>query len=392
MTWMPQFVQSHPAWPQLALAALAAFGVAYLLGEGAARFARWVYLSLSDPDAAADFRGPIVRRPIRIIRLVVTAGAAGLLVAPALRIGGASLSVGLEPRVLLEWLLAAGLRIATAALLAFIAVWVIGLAVARLEQRLAAGATPAAKERAKRARTICTLVRRGLDSAVIGAALLMILREIGMDITPILAGAGVVGLAVGFGAQTLVRDVISGVFMILEDQIRVGDVAVIDGTGGMVESIGLRTTVLRDLGGVVHVFPNGSISRLSNMTKDFSYAVLDVGVAYKEDSDRVVEVLREVGEGLVQDPAFAPSIVEPLEVLGLDALGDSQVTIKIRVKTLPLQQWLVGRELRRRIKKAFDARGIEIPFPHVSVYFGEASRPWQVQQTASGADPAVSNP
>jgi small-conductance mechanosensitive channel len=223
-------------------------------------------------------------------------------------------------------------------------------------------------------------VRNLFTAIVTTVATLMVLRELNVDVMPVLTGAGIIGLAVGFGAQTLVKDFISGFFLILENHIRVGDVARINGTGGLVEAINLRTTVLRDLEGIVHVFPNGSIETLSNLTKDFAFYVVDVGVAYKEDTDAVVEVLREVGAELTADPILAESVLAPLEVLGVDAFEDSQVTIKIRIKTLPLKQWEVGRELRRRIKKAFDARAIEIPFPHLSVYFGEASRPFAVKR------------
>jgi small conductance mechanosensitive channel len=145
-----------------------------------------------------------------------------------------------------------------------------------------------------------------------------------------------------------------------------------------VEAIKLRTTVLRDLGGIVHVFPNGEIKQVANLTKEFAYYVIDVGVAYKESVDGVMEVLKSIGDELLQDPNYGPLIFAPLEVLGVDDFGDSQVTIKIRIKTAPLKQWTVGRELRRRIKNAFDSRGIEIPFPHVSVYFGEASKPFDL--------------
>jgi len=207
---------------------------------------------------------------------------------------------------------------------------------------------------------------------------MMVLSEFGMNITPIITGAGIAGLAVGFGAQNLVRDIISGFFLILEDQIRVGDVAVINGTGGLVEAIRLRTIVLRDLQGVVHVFLNGEVKHVSNMTKEWSRYVIDVGVAYKENVDRVIEVLKEIGEELQLDPSFAPLILEPLQVLGVDDFAESQVTIKVMIKTLPLKQWEVGRELRRRIKNTFDEKGIEIPFPHLSVYFGEASKPFEL--------------
>jgi moderate conductance mechanosensitive channel len=207
---------------------------------------------------------------------------------------------------------------------------------------------------------------------------ILCLDQVGVNVAPIIAGAGIVGLAFGFGAQNLVRDVIGGFFIILEDQVRVGDVAKVNGTGGLVEAITFRTIVLRDLAGVVHVFPNGTINDLSNMTKSWSAYVMDVGVAYKEDTDRVVEVMKDVGEKLQQDPEFQDKIVHPIEVFGVDNFGESEVTIKARIKTQPIQQWTVGREYRRRLKKAFDANGIEIPFPHLSLYAGEATKPFEV--------------
>jgi len=234
-------------------------------------------------------------------------------------------------------------------------------------------------EEEKRLATIAGMLSMLLTTIVMSVAILIVLREIGLDITPILTGAGIVGLAVGFGAQNLVRDIITGFFLILENQIRVGDVAVINGKGGVVEEIRLRTVVLRGLDGTVHVIPNGVINELSNMTKDFSYALFEIGVAYKEDTDTVVEVMKEVAGGLRQDSGYAGKIMGDIEVLGVDAFADSAVVIKARIKTVPIQQWNVAREYRRRLKKAFDAKGIEIPFPHLSVYFGEASKPFAVQ-------------
>ena len=182
-----------------------------------------------------------------------------------------------------------------------------------------------------------------------------------------LTGAGIAGLAVGFGAQTLVRDVISGFFLLLEDQVRVGDVAAINGTGGLVEQLNLRTIVLRDSEGTVHVFPNGAITTLANKSKDHSFYVIDLPVSYHQDPDRIVAMLREIGGELQSDPAYGPFILAPLDILGLDAFADWWMVIKLRIKTVPLKQWYVGRELRRRIKKAFDAAGIEMPAPSLSV-------------------------
>ena len=265
----------------------------------------------------------------------------------------------------------------------FVAASIASRAVFRLRLRLVttmarhAGGDDAELE--KRAATVSGIIRKTVYIAIWVVGLVMGVRELGFDVGPILAGAGVLGLAVGFGAQNLVRDVISGLFLLIENQVRVNDVAVINGTGGLVEEVNLRTTVLRSLDGTVHVFPNGAIENLSNMTREFSYYVFEIGVAYTEDTDRVTEVLRELGAELQQDPAYGPALLEPIEVLGVDRLADSAVIIKARFKTLPLKQWMIGREMNRRIKKKFDELGIEIPFPHMSLYAGEASPPFKVQ-------------
>jgi moderate conductance mechanosensitive channel len=230
-------------------------------------------------------------------------------------------------------------------------------------------------EAVKRAETLIKLLRQAIIILLWVMAILVILREMGFDIMPVLASAGIVGLAVGFGAQNLVRDVIAGFFIILENQVRLGDVAIVNGTGGLVEKINFRTLVLRDLSGVVHVFPNGSIDTLSNMTSGWSAYVFDIGVAYKEDTDRVVDVMKQVGAELKQDDYFGALMLDDAEIFGVDAFADSAVLIKGRIRTLPIKQWEVGREFQRRVKIAFDREGIEIPFPHRSIYFGEASKP-----------------
>lgn len=231
----------------------------------------------------------------------------------------------------------------------------------------------------KRVKTLTSILRTISLTVIWVIAIIMALAQIGLDITPILASAGIVGLAVGFGAQNLVRDMISGFFMILENQVRVGDVAIVNGTGGLVETITFRTIILRDLAGVVHVFPNGTITTLSNMTKEWSAYVMDIGVAYKEDTDHVMQVMKDVADELRRDPTYGSHMIEPLEIFGVDQFGSSEVVIKARLKTMPIQQWFVGREYRRRLKKAFDSKGIEIPFPHRTLYMGEASRPFMVQ-------------
>lgn len=234
-------------------------------------------------------------------------------------------------------------------------------------------------ESSKRVETLIMLVRQAAMLVLWLIVGLLLLKEIGVEIGPFLASAGIVGLAVGFGGQNLVRDVISGFFIILENQIRVGDVAIINGTGGLVEEINFRTIILRDLGGAVHIFPNGAVNTLSNLTKEWSAYVFDIGVAYKENTDAVVAILTEVGKELKQDAALGPMILEEPEIFGVDKLDNSAVVIKGRIKTVPIQQWTVGREFLRRVKLAFDARGIEIPFPHQTLYFGEASKPFAVQ-------------
>jgi len=238
---------------------------------------------------------------------------------------------------------------------------------------------PTDNERKKRVATLTSLGARTVSIVIWVLAVVMALKEGGFDIGPLLAGAGVIGLAVGFGAQNLVRDVISGIFILIENQIRVGDVAIINGIGGAVEAVNLRTTVLRDLEGAVHIFPNGTITTLTNKTQQFSHYVFDIGVAYKEDTDRVVEVLQDIGDRMREEEEWRELMLDRLEVMGVDKFADSAVIIKMRIKTEPGKQWNVGRELNRRIKKKFDAEGIEIPFPHRSLYFGEASAAFKLK-------------
>jgi len=331
---------------------------------------------------------------IRFARRSIEAITAVLALAFLLRRLGLR-EVQLDWAEVLLWLTSRGLRILLIIIGAYVLARLLNLFVGRLPMFIGfrAGSLTERVEQEKRLTTIVRSLRWVSGGVVTSIALLIILREVGVDITPILTGAGIAGLAVGFGAQNLVRDIISGFFLIAEDQVRVGDVAVINGKGGLVEGIRLRTIVLRDFDGTVHVIPNGAITELSNLTKDFSYYVIDLGVAYKEDVDQVMATLREVGASLRADPEFRDWILEPLEVVGVDAFADSAVVVKMRIKTVPRQQWAVGRELRRRIKKTFDERGIEIPYPHLSVYFGEASKPFAVQVDDEGRrDPTEAAP
>jgi small-conductance mechanosensitive channel len=261
--------------------------------------------------------------------------------------------------------------------------FVIGHLEGETKKRMLAAATSPPAEVEKRVSTLGRIFRKATMVVITSFGGIAVLSELGFDIKPILAGAGIIGLAVGFGAQNLVRDIISGLFFIFENRIRVGDVAIINGTGGLVEQVNLRTVVLRGLDGTVHVFPNGGINSLSNMTYLYSYYLFDVGVAYKEDTDRVVAVLKQLSEEMMGDEHYGPAILEPLEILGVDKFDDSAVIIKARMKTLPIKQWFVGREMNRRMKKRFDELGIEIPFPHRSLYFGEASKAIRVQVEGS---------
>lgn len=247
-------------------------------------------------------------------------------------------------------------------------------------------------EAKKRIETIVRLLKQTGLVALWVTMILVIFREVGLEIGPILASAGILGLAVGFGAQNLVRDFIAGFFMILENQIRVGDVAIINDTGGLVEQINFRTTVLRDLQGVVHYFQNGNISSLSNMTNDWSAYVFDIGVAYKENTDEVAIKIQQVIDSMMADDKFKKLIVDQPEIFGVDKLDDSAVVIKGRIKTLPIQQWTVGREFLRRIKFAFDEANIEIPFPHSTIYFGEDSKPFDIAMMQSKSEIKLDGP
>ena len=261
----------------------------------------------------------------------------------------------------------AGLRVAIIAIVGSVVIRVGTAAARRLGREMSRGTGLDVIERTKRAQTLSRLLQHTLSVAVTVMAGLMILRELRIDITPVLTGAGIAGLAVGFGAQTLVRDVISGFFLILEDQVRVGDVAVVNGQGGLVEEVNLRTIVLRDEHGAVHIVPNGEIRTLANQSKDFSYFVISVQIVSVDDVDRTVEAMKEAAASLMTDADFTPHILEPLDVFGVDALEPGHMTIKARIKTVPLKQFVVGRELRKRIARLIAERGIRMPTPTMAV-------------------------
>lgn len=226
-------------------------------------------------------------------------------------------------------------------------------------------------EQIKRLNTLEQVFRYIAAVLIILVTAMLVLSEVGISIAPILAAAGVLGIAIGFGAQSLVKDYFTGFFLLLENQVRKGDVVEVAGKGGLVEEMTLRYIQLRDYEGSVHYIPNGTIDTVTNRSRGFSYAVIDVGVAYREDIDEVYAVMRTVAAELRADPELADKIVEDIEIAGVDQWGDSAVVIRCRFKVTPLEQWGVRRAYLYRLKRAFDAAGIEIPYPHLTVYAGE---------------------
>jgi small conductance mechanosensitive channel len=271
-----------------------------------------------------------------------------------------------------EWAITSGLRVLliTAAMLVMLAL--LKRAVAKLSS-LYEGPVPIHAQ-IKRMHTLTHIVRDVARIVILFVGMTMILSEGGVDLKPLLAAAGLGGLAVGFGAQSLVKDLIAGFFILWEDSVRIGDVVEVAGVAGLVEEVELRTIKLRDVSGNLHVIPNGVIDKVKNLTKDYSYSVFDIGVAYRENPDDVMEVLQEIAGDVQRDSRFAHDILEPLEMLGVDQFKDSAVMIKCRIKTEPHKQWRVGREMNRRIRNTFKAKGIEIPFPYQPSYWDEPKK------------------
>lgn len=234
------------------------------------------------------------------------------------------------------------------------------------------------KEAQKRVKTLMS-IGRGIMRLILWAIFaLILLKRIGIEIGPIIASAGIAGIAIGFGAQELIRDFLAGFFVLLDNQIRTDDIVVINGTTGVVEKIELRTIRLRDHSGVVHIFQHGKINTLSNMTKEWSALVFEIGVAYKEDVDTVIAIMKSVGEDLEKDSRFSGNILEPISILGVEQFANSSIQLKVRIKTQTGEQWQTRREYMRRLKYAFDKKGIEIPFPHTTLYWGEKSKPMDI--------------
>src|SRR3954447_225683 len=263
----------------------------------------------------------------------------------------------LQPQVLLG----SALRIAGAVVVALVLWSLRRRVVRRIERSLGQPQPGALTVSEQRTRTLVGLLRSVGRVIIVMIFLFMLMSAVGLDLGPLLAGAGVVGLAISFGAQSLVKDVISGLFILIENQFAVGDVVRIEGVSGAVETMTLRMVALRDVHGVLHIVPNGQITKVSNLTRTWARVVLDVGVAYKEDTDHVSAVMREVGRELWEEPDWRPLLVEPAEVPGIEKFDTGSVTIRMTAKTLPLKQWDVARELRRRLKRRFAEENIEVP-------------------------------
>lgn len=273
----------------------------------------------------------------------------------------------------LAWIVTSGLRMLLIVAGTFFVIWLASFITRRVEKAFDDNDPSTMNEREKQAATLGKVIRNVIRILVWGVAVMMLLKECNIDIGPLLAGVGIIGLAVGFGAQSLVKDFLSGMFILIENQYNVGDVVQLAGASGLVEKITLRATTMRDYEGNVHIIPNGTIDVVTNKTRQWSRFVLDIGVAYKESVDDVMRVLKEIGDEMAADPGYASMITAPLEVLGVQDFADSAVIIRVMFTTQPVKQWTVGREFRRRVKNAFDAKGIEIPFPHTTVYLGEAA-------------------
>ena len=261
------------------------------------------------------------------------------------------------------WLRSHGITILIILLVSFIAYYLLGITTKALSRRIQAMDDVEDSELDRRTKTIFRVIHSTGVVIIIGTATMMILTEMGVAITPVLASVGFVGLAFGLGAQTLVKDMIAGLFILIEDQYTVGDVAEIGGITGTVEHMTLRATELRDLYGTVHVIPNGEIRIVANKSRDWSRAIVDVNVTYDEDVDTAVQTLQEIGEAMAQDETMAPLLQEPAMVTGVEGLENWAVRLRIMVKTLPNAQWEVQRYLRRQIRLIFAEKGLELAFP-----------------------------
>jgi small conductance mechanosensitive channel len=268
-----------------------------------------------------------------------------------------------------NWALTTGIKIILVVVITLILIKVIKVASSRLSSMFLKKRTD--EESEKRAKTLASVIQNFLIILTLVVAAITIIGQLGIEIAPLLATAGIAGVAIGFAGQSLIKDIINGFFLLLWDQIRVGDYVQLSDRRGLVEMINLKMTIIRDFNGNVHYIPNGGIDVVTNMTKDYSRYLFEIGVAYREDVDKVIDVIKEVDNELRKDPDFKEDILEPIEIFGLDEFADSALVIKARTKTKPLKQWRIKREFNKRLKKKFDQLDIEIPFPHRTLYIGQ---------------------
>ena len=280
----------------------------------------------------------------------------------------------ITPESIQVWFMSHGLLILLIAAISYLLYRLIRTAIPGIVESSMSSRGRGRKAREELARRVQTLSGAlitivGITIAIVAS--FMILGELGVDVTPLLATAGVAGIAIGLGAQSLIRDMIAGLFILMEDQYNKGDVVKVAGIAGLVEDVTLKRTVLRDLDGIVHSIPNGEIKTASNYTKEYSRMNLDVPVAYGEDLDRVIEVINRVGQEMAKDPVWGPKLRSAPQSLGVNKFAESAIEIKVLGDTKPMMQWEITREFRLRIKKAFDQEHIEIPWPHVKLYYGQ---------------------
>jgi small conductance mechanosensitive channel len=265
---------------------------------------------------------------------------------------------------IVPWLTSHGIRIIVIIIVAILLSRILsGIIIRAIRASVKSDENTSPEAERKREDTLIRISTRALSMLIIIVTLIMILGETGIEVGPLIAGAGIVGLAVGFGGQYLIRDIFTGLFLMLENQYRIGDVVTIEGLSGAVQDISLRKTTLRDLDGVVHHIPHGSITKVSNLSKDFARVNIDIGIAYNTNLEHLIDVINRTGNELAADPAFAESIISPPQFLRVNEFADSAIVVKILGDTKPLKQWEVAGELRKRLKIAFDREGIEIPFP-----------------------------
>jgi small conductance mechanosensitive channel len=348
-------------WQLVGLVVLGVALVSYVAARVARRAATRAMRSLLQNTLTTA--SPLVQAPLRLIGVGTFLLIFFVLIFPAFEAVELRPRTGLPLRALSTWVFESGLKVLLIIIVAFAVTRVVAVGVKRFEHDVNFGTGLDAIERAKRARTLGNVLTNITMFVVLIVAVLMILREFGVDTGPALTGAGIVGVALGFGAQTLVRDLIGGFFLILDNRVRVGDVVAINNIGGLVEDINLRTIILRDEEGTVHVIPNGAITTLANRSMNFSFYVVNLPLAYGEDTDRATAIVKRVGDELLQDDAYKPFILEPLEVIGVDDFEPTAVRLKVRIKTAPLKQWFVGRELRRRVNHVFAQQGIDMFSP-----------------------------